>query len=176
MLSFLGHIAFTNDPTEAVVMWVSNSTNTPIVQYGIQSGKYKFSSTGTFCSFACVTSGTSASYTYKDMCSKSKGGESAKELFWDPGQVTYIFQRYSSVRSTQLCLFLCCQELFIITGLGDKIAESLIFRYGTLEDGFSEEHSFISAQTDLNKPVRFIAFGDSGTSDCERMQGDCSIH
>jgi hypothetical protein len=52
-----GHIALTGDITQMLVMWVSNSTQTPSVQYGIST-------------MSSETTGTFKTYTITDLCNK----------------------------------------------------------------------------------------------------------
>jgi len=66
-----GHLALTGDPTQMIVMWVTNSTTVPVVQYGTSG-------------LSASTTGTTTTYKITDMCDKPATNAS----YWiDPGQI-----------------------------------------------------------------------------------------
>jgi len=69
-----GHLSFTNSLSEMRLMWISNSTSKPTIQYGLRSKQYSWNATG-----------TSTTYTINDLCWNSTGGNTAAIYFWDVG-------------------------------------------------------------------------------------------
>jgi hypothetical protein len=133
-----GHLALTGNPSEMRVMWVSNTTEGPTVQYGLESGNYLWSQ-----------SANSTTYSMKDLCWNTTGGQLSRIYYRDPGWIHNA----------------------VMTDL--RPYTKYYYRYGS-DLAWSSEFSFTSAQVEAGPDgINIIAFGDSGVGECDDMFGWC---
>ena len=80
-----GHISITNNPSQMIVKWVSNSSQIPIVQYGLNETELYWNATG-----------TSTTYSVNDLCDPAS--TTSGSYFISPGMVKIDSQSIQHTR------------------------------------------------------------------------------